>query len=516
MMFRPRKDILKDYRMISFGERKLRNWAGGGFILASLGGIVSFLWVRDASMSSLLLYIVYIGITIYILHFARVDIFSPLIFFIFFSFIGFGLKLPLLNLFPGLAFFNGTFYHPSFTYNAAAIRSAFALFLVGYVSFVIGFNTVKRGIRLRVREKTVPPLLLPIVSAALVAASFYFRSHYRVGVPGFDIALIEHAGYIYYPLLYGALVSACLAFYTALIKGTRLPVMLALIVICGLAFSEALLGWRGPIIKIVLIIIIIYFYVTKYKMQHMDQQIRRWIIGFLLLATAATFVLYPAIIQYRYMAITRHGSPHIGSMLDALRKARPEPLQILQSLLRRASGLDNLIPIVAELKQSRKEDIPASLSFWANLYEKGIKPEQYYTWHILGVDPQVITTNAPTGWGALYIYGGFSGVIMGMFLIGSLSKFLYLTVLSNILRDGRWVVLYSTFLLNIFWPVVFEGTVIGYFKKHFPTLLFVYTLFILALSLIAFQPSAPAKLSASVMRARQTGDLGDGRMENSA
>jgi len=121
--------------------------------------------------------------------------------------------------------------------------------------------------------------------------------------------------------------------------------------------------------------------------------------------------------------------------------------------------LDNLVPIVGYFQQGMGGHWTSPPSFFANLFGTGIQPEQFYTWYILGVNPNIITTNAPTGWGALYIWGGIIGVAIGMIIIGMLSKLLYLTFLSNVRRDGRWIVFYTVFMVNIFWPVVFEGTI---------------------------------------------------------
>jgi hypothetical protein len=148
---------------------------------------------------------------------------------------------------------------------------------------------------------------------------------------------------------------------------------------------------------------------------------------------------------------------------------------------RRFTGMNNLLPIVAYFQQNI-EEAAKSPSFLLNLFRIDINPEQFYTWYILGVNPNIVTTNAPTGWGALYIYGGISSVIIGMLIIGIASKFLYLTFLINLKKDGRWIVFYAIFINNIFLPVVFEGTMLKY--KDFIALLTVYIFSILILNIV--------------------------------
>jgi hypothetical protein len=487
-MAQARENVSSGYRLTPVRDLRVRNWAGAGFLLISFVGVISFLWASNPSISIPFLYIVYIGITIYALRFAKVDIFSPLMFFIFFSFLGFGLKLPLLSLFPERAFFANPFYSPHFSYTASALGLAFAVFLIGYVAFIVGFRIVKRGIKVGISERPSHPLGLALLSAVLITASFYFRSRYLVGVPGFNVALIEHAGYIYYPLLYGAIIATGLAFYAALVRGSAFYTVIGLTLFGLYALSEMLLGWKGGAIHMALIMLMIYYYVSRYRVRSINCRVRRWVVGLFVLMIVGTVILYPVVSQYRYAILMPSGQVNIGFFGDILKASGSDALQALNSLIRRASGLDNLTAIVAYFQQGIGVNSATLPSFFSNLFGIGIPPEQFYTWHILGVNPNIITTNAPTGWGALYIYGGTIGIVIGMILIGMLSKFLYLAFLANIRRDGRWIVFYAIFINSIFWPVVFEGTMLSYGKKNFIALFVVYSLFILMLDVTSLRP----------------------------
>jgi len=475
--------VNRAYRIAPARDLKLRNWAGAGYILASLAGIIGSFFASDLAISIPFLYILYIGITIYVLRFAKVDLFSPLMWFIFFSCLGFGLKLPLLGINPGLAFFANPFYSPRFSYNAAAISSAFSVFMVGYIAFIMGFSIVKRGIKVGIRERSTHPLGLAVLSIILILASFYFRSQYLVGVPGFNVALIKHAGYIYYPLLYAAIIATGLTFYAALTRGSIFYTVIGLILFGLYALSEMLLGWKGGTIHTALIMAIIYYYVSRYRVRSMNFRVKRWVVGVFLSMIVATVILYPVVLQYRHASLMSSGQIDIGAFRDVIKASGWNFLQTLNSLIRRASGLDNLTAIVAYFQKSMGVNLASPPSFFENLFGIGIAPEQFYTWHVLGVNPNIITTNAPTSWGALYIYGGVIGVVLGMLIIGMLSKFLYLTFLSNIHRDGKWIVFYAIIINNFFWPVVFEGTMLSYLKKHFIALLVIYLLFVFVLNI---------------------------------
>ena len=68
-----------------------------------------------------------------------------------------------------------------------------------------------------------------------------------------------------------------------------------------------------------------------------------------------------------------------------------------------------------------------------------------------------------------------------MMFIGMLSKVLYLVLMVNLRRNGWWVVFYTLFMVLIFLAVVFEGTMVNYFRKHFIALVVMYSFFVFIL-----------------------------------
>jgi len=478
--------VKKTYRIVPVRDLKLRKIAIFIFIIISFVGLISFFWVPDLSLSIPFLYMIYVFITLYTFRFAKNDIFSPLSFFIFFSFFGFSLKLLFLSISLYEPFF-AKGYHYNFQYNGSTISLAFAVFLIGYVSFIIGFNAVKKGLKLKIYERLAHPFMLTMLSVILIIASFYFRSRYLVGIPGYNVALIEHAGYLYYPLLYGAIIVTDLAYYTALVRNSRFYTIAGLLLFVLSALLEALLGWKGGSAIAILLILLIYYYVNQYK-QHVRRVISKYIITILLILIFLFVLLYPVVTNYRYAVIISGDKADLSNFSILLREYKDvqsfDFSKTLLGVFGRFSGLDNLVGIVSYNQQGISGHLASPPSFFLNLFGMGIQPEQFYTWYILGVDPNIITTSAPTGWGALYIYGGIIGVMIGMLLIGMLSKLLYLTFLTNILRDGRWIIFYAIFMIKIFWPVVFEGTIVNYGTKHFISLLVIYSLFIIMLNIL--------------------------------
>jgi len=456
---------------------KLRKWAIAGFVSISLAGIISFFWISNLSIVTPLLYAIYILITLYILRFAKVDIFSPLMFFIFLSFLGFGFSLSYLSNFPDRFFFINPFYTYNFKYDSCTMALAFMVFLIGYISYIFGFNIVKRGIKLSIRERKTNIYILIILGFILIISSYLFRSRYHVGVPGYYTASIPHAGYIYYPLMYSSLIITSLVLYSALRKNSTFYTIAGLSLFGLDAVLKSILGWKGGSVQAIIIILLIYYYISRYSQQSISKNIKSSIIIMILILIIFLFLIYPIVTYYRSMVLIGGGQANLLNFITIFEKSRDLSgsifLKSLSKMQGRIPGINNLLPIVAYFQQNIGETIKTP-SFFLNLLKIDINPEQYYTWFVLGVNPNIVTTNAPTGWGALYIYGGIASVIIGMFIFGTISKFLYLTFLINLKRDGRWIVFYAIFICYIFIPVVFSGTIINYCRKNLLALIIMY------------------------------------------
>ena len=465
------------YKIHPVKDLKLRKYAIIGFILVSFAGIVSFLWVPDISIVTPLLYAIYILITLYILRFAKVDIFSPLMFFIFLSFLGFGFSLSYLSNFPDQFFFINPFYAYNFKYDSHTMALAFMVFLIGYISYIFGFNIVKRGIKLSIRERKTNIYTLIILGFILIISSYLFRSRYHVGVPGYYTASIPHAGYLYYPLMYGSLIITGLILYSALRKNSTFYTIIGLSLFGLDAILKSILGWKGGPVQAIIIILSIYYYTSRYSQQSISKNIKSSVIIMILILIIFLFLIYPIVTYYRSMVLIGGGQANLLNFVTIFKRSSNSTglnfTKALSKIQGRISGINNLLPIVAYFQQNIGETIKTP-SFFLNLLKIDINPEQYYTWFVLGVNPKIITTNAPTGWGALYIYGGIIGVIIGMFILGTISKFLYLTFLINLKRDGRWIVFYAMFICYIFIPVVFSGTIINYCRKNLLALIIMY------------------------------------------
>lgn len=484
-------DIDDNVSRTSLGrDMKLRKWGMVLLIFVSVASLICMLRATDIPLSLPLLYGIYIIITLYILQFAKVDIFSPLMFFVLFSFLGFGLQLPILIISPNSVFFlNPSFsFHPNFEYSNVTLSFAFYVFLIGYIAFIVGFTIVKRSVKLRISANTVRPIVIATLSMILIIASFYFRSRYNIRVPWSFVSSIKHAGYIYYPLMYGSLVATSLTLYFGIMRNSVFYTVLGLLLFCLYALLGAVLGWKGSFVLPIMIIVMSYYYIDRYRLQHISKNVGRSI-GIVTVTLVIVFaLLYTVIGSYRTVVLIGQGKANVSSLVSSILSRNIGPImsrlpETLNAIRTRVSYLDNLVAITTYFQQNSPENFE-SPAFLSNLLRIGTLPEEYYTRNILGVSPTLVTTNAPTGWGTLYIYGRVFGVLIGMMFFGIVCKLLYLTSIGNISRDGRWIVFYGIFMGNIFLNVIFEGTIVGYFDTNFVALLFVYAFFIFVLNIV--------------------------------
>ena len=470
-----------DYTTVVNKDIKLKKWAIGFFSIVSFIVLISLFFGPDIPVSTPLVYLIYVIVTIYVLRFTKADLFSPLMWFLFFSWLGYGLSMPVLLHAPDTVFFVDPFYTFNFRYDSYTIATAFAVFLVGYVSFIIGFYVVKRGIKINIPERPVDLSALALLTFVLIVVTYYFRSHFNVGVVGHAVADIPHAGYIFFPLTYGTVLALGFTMYTALLKNSSFYVFVSIVLFGIWSLSLAVLGWKSGPVQAVMIMATIYYYVSRYRQPNLNNKIKKILVVTLLLSIVATIMLFGIIDHYRAGALmVGYQASWEGFSQAIARTDFSAVFEKVSSVFRRVSGLNNLVPITAYLHQGWGELSPDP-SFWANLFGDGIHPETYYTWYILGVNPNILTTNAPTSWGAWYIYGGLGAVIAGMMFIGMLSKVLYLVLMVNLRRNGWWVVFYTLFMVLIFLAVVFEGTMVNHFRRHFIALVVMYSFFVFIL-----------------------------------
>jgi len=233
------------------------------FILISLGLVIS-LKFATIYWTTVILYFLYFFVTLYSFQIIREDFLSPLSFFIFFSWLGFGLKVIFISIYPDLAFFSKG-YNVVFRYDSLIVFLAFLVFFIGYVGFITGFMTFKKTPKFILKGIAVSPSVLSIISVMLIVISYYIRIKYKLGMVGV-VPTVKYAGIIYYLSLYPPFLIVILEFYSALKKNSIFYVIIGLILFSTYSLINIVCGWKGSLIPSILSVSVIFYYVSKYRL----------------------------------------------------------------------------------------------------------------------------------------------------------------------------------------------------------------------------------------------------------
>lgn len=450
-------------------------------LVASIVILIKMLFQGDVNVFLPFLYAIYVFTTVMYIDRKIKSWVSLDSIFIILSFVYFPIKLLFIGTEFSLPFYSVDFYSPRFEITNDYLTIGFAYFLAGYLSFLLVYNFSNPKI---IKTKSEPRYHLRrlfLVAIITVIAEFLFRKIFSVGVPGYQTATIPHAGYIFYPLMYGAILLSNLFFYESLRISSSKYIKLSATIILLRSFFMALLGWKSGVLYGLLYLISIYYY---HRISSSDIKNKTFtpkgkimiIVGLLIVV-----MIFPVITNYReYSSLNDNFSLNglISSFSSTMLST--DLFDSIYQIVRRTQGLDNLAAIITYDLQN---GINESVNVLDNIIDPtSLRPEIFHTFYVLGVDPRYVTQNAPTGWGALYIYGGAVGIIIGMGLFGWLSKIINKNFVSLTGKNGRRIILYVVFITNIFIPVIFEGTIIHHMRKNLTMLFFMYFVTIYILS----------------------------------
>ena len=150
----------------------------------------------------------------------------------------------------------------------------------------------------------------------------------------------------------------------------------------------------------------------------------------------------------------------------------------------RITGISPLFATVAY----EHPDTNNNISFYSNLFTRGsYQPETYFGCNILkdgGACPPPSTAYAPTGWSTFYIYNGVAGVIIGFLVLGSIFAILEKCFI-NLKYKEIFLPLYTVPYAISFPAMIFEGTIVFYFKRHVLSFLLAFFTFIAIIYLIS-------------------------------
>lgn len=215
---------------------------------------------------------------------------------------------------------------------------------------------------------------------------------------------------------------------------------LAALSLVTLGFLDmAMFDTRGAALKS-LIYLALLWWISKFKLQRADKML----IVFIALTLP---IMIAAVTEVRL-----YGTSLDSSTIERL-------LGGINFLLFRVTGAEHLMAVVGF-------HVPLGLQGLGDVLSSPRGIPGYYTTELLGVDPNLPQTFAPSGLGWLYIFGGplmvgFGGVILGLLsvgvynwlpknlpVLGSAAKSLYIFTLAMVLSEGTFEAPLISFILG--------------------------------------------------------------------
>lgn len=408
---------------------------------------------------------------------------SPLSLFLLIFIVTYLILLPIHVLNSSLAYYMHDFYNPVIDISMNHLDLSFLLSSFALLTFIFGYSLPVPKMKIYNLEKTFKNYKkLSVLSSVFVVASFLFRFFSHVGMAGYSEATIPYAGYLYYPLFYISVIlltSTIFVFFKeSAEQNKRLNLFWLLIPVSIYVITHILLGWKSAILIVTIILVLNYYIISKlYSNFLFYKKNIKFFIFLVVLITLPLFIIIPiyrGIMMDQNIEITFSLILHIINLfidnfsLNTL-------LTVFFHILDRFGGITFFVPSVAFVENYQAPYI----SIVEILFDsESLNPENFLTTAILGVNPDIPTTNAPTIFGALLLHGGYIGLFIYIFIIGYVFKFIYTTLFFN-----KMYIFYSVFIVFIFLPVVMEGTLVNYTKKNLISLIVVYS-FITLLVLI--------------------------------
>jgi len=422
----------------------LAGWAVWGIF--SLMLFVSLGYSDDLLVS----YVLYLFLGAVGLWGARRDLLAPTGAFILVAFSGFGMNIPLIA--GGYIQLDGL--------DSSTLTKVMYILSCAHVGFMLGgllpntkFNPIRKIIEVdcSMRETSVKVfaiLMLGLVGAAAVRKTFH------LGEAGIQPD-IPYAGVLQYLLYQGPLVMSVWFLAQGLVQ-KRSHALLGLSLLIGLAVTQAILGWRGGILYVLIIAAVPFWY--QFKRVEMQ---KRYSMGWLMIL----IVLSSSIIQLGNGVRTER----LGGE-SAFTKGNEE---FIEKILLRAQGTTRLAEVIKHFGE---------LSFTngfllEKLYVKDISATVYIDRAVYGVKPTQSHSVGTSGPGGMYTACGLLGVFGSYFLLGGFYRWSYFAMTNHETCNVNVLgVVWYAFLIYMLFEVLNENFGVNALKMYFAVLAQIYTL----------------------------------------
>lgn len=448
------------------------------FYLVS-GTLLSTIFFSDIKHNfiAFIFYLLYMIFTAFIVFKKKMELFSPEFSYIVYCYFAFAIQYFIIMQDKAFMFFVPSernygygLYTINFTMNNESLIIAWAVFIMGYFSFVFGcklstkkIKVLKRNVTSHITNSSL--LFLELTTLVITLLFYYVRIQFGLVVPGGRTATIPMAGIIYYGGTYLNLTLLYLCYIIALRKRKTSLYVFSLFNVLLYSTLQFLIGWKASAMLSAISLIMIHYYSDNLKI-NIKPRLKK------LLKIASAMLIFSAIYLYQSVQFWRYypGPKNLENFLALIQTAGVASLYENTLLIfKRFVGFNNLIPIISYFNELKLYGMSAVdfIQFRPIVYQ-----EKFYTHEILGVSEAMPFTAAPSGIGSLFIIGGIIAVIVGMFLGGLLFKFIYNSTINNMNRDDSLLVFYVIFFVQVFFTSVFEGTLVkGLIKNMIPLVL---------------------------------------------
>ncbi len=353
-------------------------------------------------------------------------------------------------------------------FNSSYYNDTFLIFLIGMICFYIPFFIIrnfkiKKFISIRFNISFLSAFILFLI---FNFASFCIRKYFNVGIPTTVKTNSKIAEYCWYLFDYTTLILLILTIYKGLSSKHLIKYYLSLLSFFIYGVSLILLGWKIGFIWGFLFLFHILFYII-FNNQSLRHRLSKLLVLCTILFTLGLPIIFVLSNAYRVninsnkiFEVSTFKSRVIQSSQTAFTSRN------LIYIYNRVTGISALFPTIAYESPNKENEI----SFWNNLLTRGsYQPETYFGCNIIKCEtacPPSKTAYAPTGWGVFYIYHRTLGVAIGFLILGFIFSILEKVLPVLISENENIIALYTVTYAIIFPAMVFEGTIVFFFKRH--------------------------------------------------
>lgn len=408
-----------------------------------------FLFIQSGTDDGLLIsYFLYLIVGAVGLWGARKDILAPMGAFVLVAFSGFGLNIPLI----------ATGHLPLIRIDDSTLTKVMIVVLYAHVGFMCGsllpntyFNPIRKiiGTRNSTRGTSVAAFF-GLLFLEIVAGIVRMKLH--LGEAGVQ-PKVPYAG-IFQFVLYHGLLMICVWYLVQGLTQKRMHTILGLVLLVGMAVTQALLGWRGGILNVLIIALVSFWY--QFKLY--DKQ-KKYSMGWLIILVFSSY------------SLIQLGNATRAERLGGESSYAKSDSEFVMNIFTRSQGTTRLAEVVKHF---------GSLSFTNDflvqkLLSQGLTTTKYVDKVVYGIEETRSHSMGTSGPGGPYTALGISGVLVSYFLFGMFYRLSYFAI-ANYKTTGINVfgLVWYAFLTIMLFEIVNENVSVNTLKMYFAVLTQLY------------------------------------------